>query len=924
MPQNKIDIQTPLRGLSDDMAFGDQEPGTTRDALNMRSIDPRTGRTRLSQRAGLKRFVVPDSQLSGSNKVQDLTGITVNNDLLTYGDANSGDTEEEWATDLPSSKAVSDIRMDDFGCIYVAINEFGVAKYNQDGSLVASIEIERNVAGNPVDIGGIAIDPFGNIYIAVDNGATSPTNHGRLIAFILTDTATYTRAWTLDSGNWFADVEYYNNQLYCLENSKEQDESSDDSADYVRFTVYPDILNSLATTTAPTEDETKRVTLESGDSSNDIAWGQRLAVADDGTAYCACLDPNGASNAARAQIVKVNPEADDPTIAEWRVTNYTDTTADVDELGGIGSGVVIGPDDTSENRSIYTTGPDGPVDTNIALNRIIDQGDAPVTGGTGDSWEADFLGNGAARKTIDTDKDGNVYVIASSAGDDVRIYDKDGTELNSFSDADVGSNHIAVPKTKPTYQSGGPEEAELVFYEKENGAIDQLKAQRLVSATQGTGSPRTLTKVGVSDGDVVKFTASAVTSITGGAGAIDSTAQYVQSSTLGRSIYFVDGINNVEYDAEEDEVSDWRATDAGVVPKRCRLIETWRGRIVLGRDPEDPQLWHMSGVGNAKQWDNFPPVSRVTDPISGVNARAGTVPDIVNSIVPWDDDLLLFGGDKSIWRMTGDPLAGGQFDLITDETGMAFGRPWAKDPIGARLFFFGSRGGVYMMQRGSLPIRISRDRIERRLQDIDFENVYIRLVWNYRDEGLHVIQCPFGSGGTQLKHWFWDSKNDAWWEDTYGSSSDTNPQPTSVFLYDGDEADDRIIAFGCEDGRVRTWDEALKVDQTDSGNVNIDARVTMGPLLPPELPYETRFYHFTPVLARDQDGCSYRFYAQDEPDTLETPVAQGQLAGGRNATQPVRFRAANAWLTLANSTDGRFAVENMRILAAPAGRMRLR
>ena len=123
----------------------------------------------------------------------------------------------------------------------------------------------------------------------------------------------------------------------------------------------------------------------------------------------------------------------------------------------------------------------------------------------------------------------------------------------------------------------------------------------------------------------------------------------------------------------------------------------------------------MSAIEDPGDWNVAPSVPTVKQAVSGLSSRAGRVPDIINCIVPYSDDLLLFGGDKSIWRMTGDPMSGGQLDLVTEQTGMGWGRPYTKDPNGI-LYFYGSRGSVYRWVPGQpVPERISLYTVERRL-----------------------------------------------------------------------------------------------------------------------------------------------------------------------------------------------------------------
>jgi len=406
----------------------------------------------------------------------------------------------------------------------------------------------------------------------------------------------------------------------------------------------------------------------------------------------------------------------------------------------------------------------------------------------------------------------------------------------------------------------------------------------------------------------------------------------------GRSrIYITDGRSYKKYDPIDDAVTEWKCTTEGDIPSRCNLLELWQGRAVLAGDPENPAAWHMSAINNPEDWDNFPQPVRPDQAISGVNARAGDCPDIVTSLFPWDDDLLIFGGDHSLWRMDGNPMAGGQFSLVSDQTGMASGRPWTREPGGQVAYFMSSSCGVYALQRGGGMMRLTRDRIERRLQDaIDFSTHYVRLIWNYRDEGLHVFQCPFGSGGTIVKHWFWDRKNDAWFEDQFGTALDTTKQPTAVYVLDGDAPSDRVLLLGREDGRVAVWDRDAPNDDystaTDLGvgggdDLAIDSRVTVGPIQPRDPQFETQFQELRVWLARDQDGVHYDVFADDEPDFSldEAPRASGSLSQGHNPNKLVRVTADSVYLRLRNASAGqRWAFEKATIGFAPAGVKRVR
>lgn len=264
-------------------------------------------------------------------------------------------------------------------------------------------------------------------------------------------------------------------------------------------------------------------------------------------------------------------------------------------------------------------------------------------------------------------------------------------------------------------------------------------------------------------------------------------------------------------------------------------------------------------------------------------------------------------------------------ELVSDITGMSFGRPWCKDPNGV-LYFFGSRGGLFRFIPGGTPERISMFRIERRLQDVDLANYFIRLVYNYKDEGVHIFQCPFGAGGTHVAHWFYELKAEGFAEDRFGSTSVTNIQPTAVHVIDGDDFDDRLLLIACEDGYVRKWDPSAKSDDTRSDGttkIAIDAYATIGPIQGPfeqESGLEMAFKGLTVVLSSTDDGGRYELYAAESPESIGSMIQQGELVAGRNPPKWTGVVGSYCWVRLRNAAaEEHMAFERATIYASPAG-----
>lgn len=462
--------------------------------------------------------------------------------------------------------------------------------------------------------------------------------------------------------------------------------------------------------------------------------------------------------------------------------------------------------------------------------------------------------------------------------------------------------------------------AENVYLLKDaTGDETTVERYELVESANSTTnpSPRAQVLIAISGGNVKKITSAGVSSpATVGTlqqPELDAGAPYIDSAVLFGKIYLTDGLSYRVYDPRNDIVSEWQATDAGTLPNRCKLLTNWRGRAVLARGADDPHNWHMSEQGNPNGWDTFPPVQTATQAISGNNARAGLCPDLINSLIPYNDDLLLFGCDSSLWMMRGDPMAGGVFDLVSDVTGVAFGRSWAKDPEGT-LYFFGSRGGVYMMKPGGIPVSMTQSTIERRLTEVNLSQFYVEMFWNTYDDGLHLLLMPFTDTATQTKHYFWERKAGAWYEDKFHVTK----QPSAAVIVDGDAADDRCMLIGTYDASVVKWD---KNATSDDGQI-VESKVVIGPVAPDDSEFDSRITNLAAVMAK-QGAVNYKLYASTTPDDRGEPVASGQFVPGRNPIHLVRARGAFVWVELQQANAyTRWSLESMRLDAFPAGRKR--
>lgn len=436
-----------------------------------------------------------------------------------------------------------------------------------------------------------------------------------------------------------------------------------------------------------------------------------------------------------------------------------------------------------------------------------------------------------------------------------------------------------------------------------------------------TAKSRNITWVGVCDGDVVTFDGTSKTTPTGGTNALSANSRFVNAVTAFQKVYFSDGRKYVVYDPVDDEVTPWAATTAGRIPEACRLMTFWRGRMVLARGPDDPHNWHMSAVGDPNDWDQFPPDSPLeTQAISGNNSVVGGNHDIINALIPYDRERLMIGGDHSIHMMWGDPMAGGAISLLSDVTGISFGKGWCKDSSGT-LYFYGSRGGVYAMAPGGYadrisnhPQRISTETIDRKLSSVNLETHYLGMAWDDIEQRLYLYQMPYTTNAAPMDSWCWEKKTGAWWVDRFAH---VNLSPTSIAVLDGDASDDRVIAIGCQDGYVRYPSRTA----TNDDGYAIDSYVTIGPVFGGSTEMRVRNPKIT--LARDQGGCWVELYSSDTADVLGEWKTSARLGPGQNPKMMIGVRGPFCWVRLRSLSNGsRWAYESGVVEAISANRRR--
>ena len=381
-------------------------------------------------------------------------------------------------------------------------------------------------------------------------------------------------------------------------------------------------------------------------------------------------------------------------------------------------------------------------------------------------------------------------------------------------------------------------------------------------------------------------------------------------------VFIVDGTNSKFVDILGHTVKPW-ADDvaAGTLPTKARLIALYRGRLVLSGSANDPSNWFMSRVGDPFDWDYGPSVVSPTDPVAGNNSDAGLIGDLVTAMIPFSDDTMLMGCDSSIWQMTGDPAAGGAIDLVTNQTGIVFGKAWAKDP--QNVVYFVGVDGIYRMAPGDRPANITIGRLDRVLDQIDFSQGSVSLAWNPIDRQLWVTILDAVDKATRLVL-IWDQRTDSWWKDEYPA----NVGPSGLAYFDGDDPEDRSFLLCGYDGFLRQVDNTAG---TDDG-IAISNHVRFPPLLAEDGTGKLRVSELSATVGEGSGPVDLVVYGGQtvEQATASTEVRfRRQLHAGRNPAIINRMQGHALSMQLRQDAGTQpWALERLGCLFTPFGRGR--
>lgn len=420
----------------------------------------------------------------------------------------------------------------------------------------------------------------------------------------------------------------------------------------------------------------------------------------------------------------------------------------------------------------------------------------------------------------------------------------------------------------------------------------------------------------VSGGTVKRIANGVITAPTGGSEVLSAQDNRVYLQPGFNRVFMADGDTLQDYDLSTNAVTTWAAATAAA--PGARLLALYRGRLVLAGFVADAHNWVMSRGGDPDDFNESPATISSLDPVSGNNSVAGLVGDIITALIPISDDAMIFGGDSTIWQLTGDPAEGGAIDLVSDQTGIAFGRAWAKDPDN-NVYFLGV-DGIYMLQLGpnpqhvAHPTSLTRTRLDSRFKRVNLSENRVYLEWDFLRHGL-MVQITNGDGVSNNEGFFWDKRTDSWWREVFPSSQG----PASMYGFDGESEDDKEFLLGGRDSFIRKLDDSATTDDGDS----FISSCRFPPMHVPGSQTDVILDEVIPVLGSSSSAVTLNVFTGRTPEEASTKAAPSvarTLMAGRSNSMRQRLRASAICLELSSSDQWAFESLGVSVTAGGRGR----
>jgi hypothetical protein len=317
------------------------------------------------------------------------------------------------------------------------------------------------------------------------------------------------------------------------------------------------------------------------------------------------------------------------------------------------------------------------------------------------------------------------------------------------------------------------------------------------------------------------------------AGSLNSSTIYsltnpVSMTFLNLGVYGTDGSTLSYLNVATGNMVVYTPSSGSITPTFCSQIATWRGRLILYQDANNPQNIYATRTGAPTDWNYA-----ATDPAAAWAAnfsQSGQIGQPVVSFIPFNNDIAVVACIDQMWLIEGDPSDGGSFVLMSDHMGMLGPNAWCTDP--AHTLYFVGTSGLYSLRpfwaQYQPPQLLTGQLWDQYFQSLDRNTNRVSLIYDEVNKFIHIYVTPSISTEGAGEHLLFDTRNGGLWPVTYALTA--GPTATASFT-PGSPGVKQIISLGGYDGNI------YKVDAnavTDFGNA-IVSFITFPPVNPSPL-----------------------------------------------------------------------------------------
>lgn len=365
---------------------------------------------------------------------------------------------------------------------------------------------------------------------------------------------------------------------------------------------------------------------------------------------------------------------------------------------------------------------------------------------------------------------------------------------------------------------------------------------------------------------------------------------------------------------------------SGSPPVVGTLVSSFLDRIVFASEDE----YFMSAEGRPYDWDYGQAATDEQSAVAGVIGTLKGDTQKITALVPYLEQNLIFGCERSVWIQRGGPVLSGPAS-VSRNFGIIGPDAWAFVP-GDYLVFMSHDGlmslsPAALLQSGALapPEPLSRDKLPRELLNLDQTDTNPILFYDSRMRGIWIILS--NEKATSQRHWFFDWRFRSFWPMDFPSSllvtAAANRTPNLGLANDGD------MLLGFSNGSYRTMNWYAAKDHIQSGSFSeIDSYVYYGPFRLGNSDYlDGKLTELLAVLDDDSADVDWSLLPGDtiESARAASALGSGTFPGGQSYKFRPRTRGQTVFLKLAGSSTRKlpWAVERITAKFVEAGKARL-